>query len=264
MWTGGMIWVLGQRSPLDNIDSWIDLIWLLVIVGFAILGPVAKKLIEVFGGSRQESGTAVELDDGDEEEQRQPTRPSPAMPPVARPMPPAAIPKARPVPPKPAPLAEALSPVQETDRDAHPVPRPSPPSAPVAPPRPVEPAAPQTTTPRREGASRRVIRSEQYPQAASDAGQTGETRADVQRRRRVKTKKQAQHSRPPREISHIDEGDRLEHIQSKLEGTLASGKTPIQEPDSSFDLGSIRRAVLLREILGPPIALREGGHFSNL
>lgn len=244
----------------SNLDDWIQIIILVLIFGGSALGAIAKKLITFFGPPKDQGGRAtqiptVEADDSLASPRRQPTptaRPAPAfpsarpaipLPPVAKPWPIAPVTPNRPAtrePEKPI-LADLLTEVFDQNRgDAKPVPADaaSPMALPLDLPT-VRPAPPPKTT----QAEKRRSKREAKPRTQA-------------KKRRSRERKSSSVVRSETDV--VDPEKRLGHLHSKIEKESKQAPAPKAPVDSIHrpTKGDMRRAIIMSEILRPPLALR--------
>ena len=256
--------ILGQRDI-----NWLQMVVLGVIIAGSVLGPVAKKLIEKFSPVKeQEPGTGRPKQRG--QGAPSPPRVPPAHP-VARPLPPQLGPQrpaARPVarghvPPPPVEQFElevVLPPVTPHPRTA-----PRRPAAQQPPTRPPQvPTAAPPPRPRREPAQRSATKPERGRRIARKPSETPYDGVEAR-------------------LGHLEPtvADRLGHLESALEDETVEVEAAVEDRlghmDSDLDVvdptsarsrrrtgllarrptrRALQHAVLMREILGPPLALR--------
>jgi hypothetical protein len=235
--------VLLQNSGDFN---WIEIIVVLVLVGGSALGSIGKWLIEKTspktdrkpddGGRTAAAGTGA-----GQAEPSVPRRRAPSARPVARPMPgtepqetPVPRPQARPLPPSPTarpyvsqePPKPAVVPLPE--RKPRPV-KP-PPVRPVMKPAPAPP--PKRRTPRVPSRPKKRKLGRLEPGLHPTLGEEEDRKFELREHRLGKLQAQAEVEPEPEEV--------------------VEGYDPIRSPTRR----SLRHAILMREILGPPVALR--------
>ena len=246
-----------------QIDDWIQIIIVILIIGGSVFGAVAKKLIKTF--TPQESP-------------REPTRGSPAgvghtrpgvpprpvqpAPPVARPMPTAGqyptAPVPRPptrekLPRPPVPVHPTIARRRTSEPPGKPpVSRSRPEPTRQGTPRPQPTARPISSRPR--AAQRPATTEERLGHLTSAMEQTGglDEAAAEQRLGHVES---AVAQRGERLESAMEQ--RLGHVEPGPEKKPATARGGLYIPVLGRAAPqNLRQAILLREILGPPIALR--------
>lgn len=209
--------ILAQGSKLEG---WIQGIVVLLVIGGSLLKPITKALIEHFGPKDSASPTGQTRSTGDSAVPRPPVRPPVApTPPVAR------APQARPVtlPHQPAPS------------------RPRPPASPKPQPATQRPRPSQPTTKPKKAVSRTEDRlGHLKPTVKEHLGHVDsviELRDD--------------------QIEQVVE-EHLGHLEPSTAPT-GSKKRAARGPESWLrpTAGTLRRAVVLSEVLQPPLALRK-------
>jgi hypothetical protein len=221
------------------------LIILVVVIGSALSG-VAKSIITKMNDRKREQADA--------EKDLMTTSPPAARPmtqpvsrPVARPMPPR-----RPVrttvesperdvvelevPEAVRPLVEMLLGRTSDDEDVVP----PPPPRPVPAPPPARPATPGKRAERRPRPAPRV------EVGRSDLG-------DTQRMEQIRRREEAQAQRSEKRIGHVET-----HVAPALGSSEPIVRSRLAIPT---DRNSLRRAIVLNEILGPPVSLRTSESF---
>lgn len=229
-----------------EIAEWIRILVILLVVGGSFFGKIGKKLIERFSPQAPEKPQAPNVPT--ESLRRDPT------PPVARP----SRPVARPAPPPPrVPVARAA------------------PVRPVAPQRPVIATAPaarrpvqppvsaKTETPRREVTPTPV--GEREPESRRRRQRAARTTAPPSRRKTGNLEARVDERFKPLESSLEHRAEQIAARVEKHLGRLKPQTAPAARPDEAASesegfarpsRSELRRAVVLREILSPPIALR--------
>ena len=228
-----------------EIDNWLQIVIAILVVGGSVIGAVSKKLIQAFSPKEPDkpgqTPAGVPGAGG-------PRRPAPAQGPgqparpVARPMtrtsprPPSVEPPVgRPYAPPP-PVVIYTAPEESAQRPA-----PRPPTAPR--PRPATPVP---------------ARAEQRLGHLEPAVLEEEARFEAATERRMAHLESA----VPEEELHFDEDieERLGHVESTPPVPAAAGRSRARVPVISRpSRQTLRRAVVLREILSPPLALRPPG-----
>ncbi len=234
--------ILLQRP--EGLEGWINLIVILLIIGGSILGPVAKWLIAKTSRDREDKPKGIGVDQR-EAERRAPRRWVPPARPVARPMPVAGQkleaaqrPQAMPLPPRPV-----ARPVVSQE-----------PARPVIPPPPrVKPQHP--------------VEQQMPPRAPPPPAQRPPQRV-AGSERRVSPRPQKRKSQRAEQRLHVTLGEDVDRKFAKRDRELGSqrvhseAETPTEQTVGEFDevrhptRRSLRQAILMSEILGPPLALR--------
>ena len=226
--------ILAQRGPVE-IDNWIEIIVLILVFGGTIFAAIAKKLIAMFSpdetGATKDGPLGVE---GDDVTPVSPPRPARPAYPVARPMPPrpgapttSAPPMMQPSPsrPRPRPVTEvtpeepAWRPPVEAQRTP-PVPQPSVRRRPAPPPR-ARPAQP-------------IAVAEREP-----------------------VEDTFEHLHPEEDPGHLDPKAHPEHVAATLQARAADIPAAAPMTVGPLTRESLRRAIVMNEILGLPRALRD-------
>lgn len=242
------IQLLAQQGP--EFGDWIQIIVVVLVVGGSILGPISKKLIEKFGAEKPGESDAARPA---RTSRPQPSTPRRQMQPqhsVARPMPPGARPQAMPPSSQPLPLPEEIF-------------------QPVAPPRGMVPQGGSAEQPERPPPRPPTAAPVSVPRHM--ARPSVSVRAKQQHRPAPAPRpKQPVHDRVEEHLGRLESAlddetaqvdvdieERLGHIESELEApdatTKARGRT---DKIGHQTRRSLRHAIVMREILGPPIALR--------
>lgn len=252
---------------LKGLDDWIQIIVIVLVIGASVFGAISKKLIKVFTPEESDEAGSKKPPGGQALPRPGPARrPAPPAQPVARPMPgtPTAEvstlpPVARPARPRPARrpqvepqrdlLAEAEPPpvrAQQPRPVARPVPRPAPRPAP-APEWRERPAAPHRPP--------RPTRIEKSVDRLGAGVREEDRRFESAIDERVGILEPAVVEEAEEFDAAID--DRVGHVGP--EGDMPrvarrpSGRAPFFGRPTASDL---QHAVLMREILGPPVSLR--------
>ena len=221
---------LAQRDT----GSWIDTVVTFLIIGGLILGPLSKKLIEAFSPKKTDERKAG----GGGPEKVTPARPARPVTPPARPAAPAAAP-ARPSwvpaersvsgPPvaRRAEVAEPLGPVVPPPR--------APVSAPAGKPAPV-PRPPAQSASRTVRDQRGRIELGLSHLAPADLG----------------------HLEPKEHLGHLAPEEHLGHLVPQP-GTPATGRKRHRRLThaTTSARAALRHAIIMSEVLGPPLALRQ-------
>ena len=213
-----MVYILGQQRGVDL----GDLLWLLIILVFPALNALGQWIRKKWGNQQEETGgeeTVFEVTVGEDDElilKPAKEKPSPAQP----------LPTARPLPP----IEQEPTTVQPGPRPGRPV---EPPQRPV-PPRRVQPARREPAPPRAHPAQ--PVREHRPPRAEPD--------------RPVKAKPaRARKADPHRVFAATPTFDMDDQQRPTLKAVeLLAGET--------FDATGLRRAIVLSEILAPPLAVR--------
>ncbi|MHC4698020.1 MAG: hypothetical protein ACYTFA_14905 [Planctomycetota bacterium] len=224
-----------------GLEGWINTIVILLIIGGSILGPVAKWLIaKTRRDAEEEPG---KIGSGGQEAKPRPRVP-PARP-VARAMPVGDRQRETPEPPLATP-----SPTHRTARPAVP----QEPTRPVTPPPPkVTPQRPAEQPPRPRPA-RPPARRAPAPAVRSERRVSPESKP-----------RRPQRKEPSLHVTLGEEEDRKFAKRERELGTLrvqSELETSAVEAPGEFDAvrnptrRSLRQAILMREILGPPLAMR--------
>ncbi len=247
------------QLQFDDIGDWMQIIIVLLVVGGSVIGAVAKKLIKAF--SPQESS-------------KDPTKISPAgsgrarpvqpAPPVARPMPTAGQYPTAPVPrlptreelPRPVPVHPTLA------RRSTPEPPGKPPISPTRP-EPMRHGTPKTQRTARQipilprTPQRPATTKERLGHLISAVEQTGGLE-EVAAEQRLGHVESAVSQRGERLEAAMEQ--RLGHVEPGPGETKADGRGRRRIPVlGRTTRQNLRQAILLREILGPPMALRQLG-----
>lgn len=231
--------MLAMKFDGDLIEG---LIILVVVIGSA-LGGVAKSIIAKMNERRQARA------EGEKDLMTPPPPREEARPmsrPVARPMPPRRPVRTRVEEPEPTlvelDVPEAVRPLVEMllgrthddEEEAPPSPRPIP-----APP----PARPATS----------VKRAGSRPKSEPRAEVGGRELTDVQRMEAIRRREEAQAQRAEKRIGHVET-----HVAPALGSAEPVVRSRFAIPT---DRNSLRRAIVLNEILGAPVSLRSDGSF---
>ena len=227
-----------------GLEGWINTIVILLIIGGSILGPVAKWLIAKTRRDAEEEPGKI----GSGGQEAGPRAPRPRVPPahpVARPMQVGGRQRETPEPPlaTPSPSRRTARPAvsQEPARPVTPPPPKAPPRRPVEqPPRPRPAPPPAKRTPAPAVTSERRVSPESKP-------------------------RRPQRKEPSLHVTLGEDEDRKFAKRERELGTLRVQSEPetsaVQTP-GEFDVvrnptrRSLRQAILMREILGPPLSLR--------
>lgn len=227
-----------------NIDDWVQLIILGLVLGGSLLSAVAKKLIEHF--SQRHAGVG-QTKDAPPTQAASPTHP-------ARRGPVTSFPVARPMPPTPGggrtekpPMAPRFPMTPVADPEAI-----APPPPPRKRPRPAQPAAP-VARPAPAGGPPQTRRSSPRPPTARSDAPVATVAASVS------AHISAMHSRLEDESAAVDAA--VERNLGGLRRRISTRDDPAEsaqvEPHGRrFDAHELRRAVVLSEILGPPLSIR--------
>ena len=247
-------------APGLDLNDWIRLIVVILLIGGSALGGVAKTLINKFGGKASGEDESASKPDG---RSATPLRQQP-MHPVARPMPQRRGEQgqatARPYPLQPAtpmPSDQASPPslvrrgraALPSETVAQPVARIPTPSRRMPPPlvQPAEPGA----RPRPVAVEPRSIPPRQRPPQAAPAPQP-KRRAKVRARASTKPK-EAETTLGTLADRHLEVSAGLLHPDTEaIKRVQRVAVDPIRRPTRQ----GLRRAIIMNEILGPPIALR--------
>ena len=264
--------ILAQRSPVD-IDGWIEIILAILVFGGAAFAAIAKKLIAAFTPDETDK-TKIESvkPEGDDVTPVSPPRPARPAYPVARPMPPqpgapstSAPPMVQPYPRRPGarsvtevtPVEPSLGPAVEAPRTRA-VPEPSLPRRPRRP-------APATSVP---GLPPRVSRPAPLPQArplppksAAEGEPTEDTFDHIHPEvelEHIHPAVEREHLHPDDDLGHLDPEAHLGHMNATVP-TKAAGQEALVRAGmvAPFSRDMLRRAIVMNEILGPPVALRD-------
>ncbi len=222
--------ILAER----DLDSWIQIIMVILVFGGTALGAISKKLIEYFGPKKE-----------DDAKGKTPPRPIPRG---KKPM----------SPPRAKPIVD----VEEREVILEPQRVPAPPVA-----RPAKPVPPPVEIHARP-APRPVVVSSSEPSRPRGQlrNEEGRPRRSPGRLRHLEPTVDDHidplHSRVEEHAELFEETveEHLGHLKPRV---AAAGRTGSRRPrDTMFgpmtglDRSALRRAVILREILGPPVALR--------
>jgi hypothetical protein len=205
--------------------DWIEGVVVLVIIALSALGSIAKPLIKKFGGK-----------DPDELRKRQMEQPVERRAP-ARP----AHPPARPTPARPR-LQPAIEPPVAQARPARPVPpsvaRPAPPT----PRRPVPRPTPSQS-----------VRPRPKPVANSERDLSERHLAKLES---TVTERHLKTTPPSEDVVHpaTEAAHAYEHAVSGIDEEMEAIRRPTR--------AALRRAIVMNEILGPPVGLRRPGYQS--
>ncbi len=225
-----------------QIDDWIQIIIVILIIGGSAFGAVAKKLIKTFTTEESPGEPATRSPGGSGH-----ARPAP---PVARPMPTArqypTAPALRPptreeLPRPPVPVHPTIARRRTSEPTRQGTPRPQPTARPI-------PSRPRAT-------QRPAATEERLGHLTSAVEQTGGLDEAVVEQRLGHL-----------ESSVAQRGDRLEagmeqrlgHVEPGPEKKPATARGGLHIPVLGRGTRhNLRQAILLREILGPPVALRQ-------
>jgi len=250
---------------LEGLDDWIQIVVIIMVIGASAFGAVSKKLIKAFTPEESDEAVSKKSPEGQVPPRPGPVqRPAPPARPVARPMPVTPTseasplpPVARPVPPRPVRrsqverqrglLGEAEPPPARASQPrpvARPMPKPAPRQAPDWSERPAAPHKPPRPT--------RIEKS---------VGRLGEGVRDEEQRFESAIDERVGHLEPVviEEIEEFDAAidDRVGHVGPAGEmpqvARRRSGRVPFFGRHTASEL---QCAVLMREILGPPVAFR--------
>lgn len=232
---GSAVTLLMQAGDGRGFDLWIGL----AIVALSVLGSIAQKAIQHFGGKKGEDKSA---------------EPTANVPPVAAPPPwkparrPSAAPPARAMPDVPsarpaAPPAARVETAPPAWQPARPAPRPAPPVPPPA-------QEPAHTLQDVLGRVAETLRSK----LEQDSSRAPEPAPPQRKRRPPKAQRPA--DAPPPQSSLREQADRAAAAEA---ATVAAVESPY---DYAAELrrggaAAIRRAIIYSEVLGPPLSLRE-------
>ena len=201
----------------EGLGDWIEGIVILVIIGLSALGSIAKPLIKKFGGKDPDELRKRQMEQ--RVEQRAPARP--------------AHPPARPMPARPR-LQPAIEPPVAQARPARSVP----PSVP-APPTPRRPSPRPTPS--------QSTRPRPKPVANSER--------DLSERHLAKlestiTERHLRTTLPSEDVAHpaTEALHAYEHAVSGVDEEMEAIRHPTR--------AALRRAIVMNEILGPPVGLR--------
>ncbi len=225
-------------------EDWIQLVIILLIVGGSVLGPVVKKLIEAFTPKDEGSSTPRARALGADPSQEQDTTLEPRRPRVHE-----EVPKAAPVP---APPRRRTTTAQQAPRRERQPAQPAPPSTPP-PPRRRKPEPRPTSRPTVATSSMENV-EDPLGHLTSMVEQTGgaDERTSQQRLGHVTSTIEGVGER-----LHNSIDEHLGHVESTA--YARPSRTPTRARIPGFGPATpqaLRQAVLLREILGPPLALR--------
>ncbi len=239
-----MLPAITQPVPLflADVDDWVQIVILILVVGGSALGSVSKKLIEHFGSKESPSPESEDF----------PGRiPGPARPdhPPARPMPARG---SQPPPAHPAPLRPLVLERVPDKRVTPPLVAPT--DTPVARPAPktLHPASP-TDEPAQS--RRGVPPAPAKRRPARRASRSAETVAAT-----------ASHGFEPTDhLPHLDPEEHLGHLapEGHLGNLDVTEQTVVETKDELLDQvrrpsrAALRRAIVMSEILAPPLALRD-------
>lgn len=221
-----------------DFGDWMEIGVLLLVAAASVLAPIVKKIIQALGP--KESGKEVK-DILVEVEEELDEAPLPAPParrappgyPVARPRPPARAssgqpPMAKPMVPPPS-RRDAVAEIRET--------------------RPIEPTTLPPSSPPGPRRSARTPPTRPVPPAARSFRE--ERLVHVAKKQRPES--QAPKKRMERPLRERDLGDLKPSHKPVAPGAGRERDSAIGHPSRA----ELRRAILMREILGPPVALRE-------
>ncbi len=207
--------------------NWIEIVIILLVVGGSIFGAVSKKLIAAFSPKESEES-------GNEKGKVMRAPPHPA-PPQRRGQP--VHPVARPLQPTPSPQAEPPIVRSHPPRTA---PRPKPAAAPPRPRRPQKPAPARAEA--RLGHLEVTVMEE-------------EARFEAARERRMAHLKSRVLEGEERFEEAVEK--RLSHLEPAPDEATAAAQACVRIPViGRLSRQTLRHAVVLREILSPPLALR--------
>lgn len=228
-------------------EDWFQLIIILLVVGGSALGPVLKKLIEAFtpkeGGSPKHSARPL----GADPSQDQKTTSEPRRPQVHEEVPQAAA--------VPAPPRRRTTTAQQAPRRERQPAQPAPPSMPP-PPRRRKPAPRPTSRPTVVTSNIENV-EDPLGHLTSMVEQSGGAveQASEQRLGHITSKIDDTGER-----LHDGIDEHLGHVESVAYARRSQKRSQARIPGfGRATPHALRQAVLLREILGPPLALRPPG-----
>lgn len=251
----------------SELDDWVKIVILVLFIGGSTLGALAKKLIAYFGPKEDQSGKAPRIPTvvGDDR-----TRPRQQPRPVARPAP--TLPTAHPAPsfppPRPAPSLPSARPAPPARQASK-----APTMRPVAKPQPLEqPAKPtladlvQEVFEQQHSDVARVPADTASPPpvrpvAPREAPQTKKRRSQREAKRIASAKKQRSGQVKPSAASGseqegVDPEKHLGRLQSKIPKQTEQATAPAADSFRRPSKDALRRAIIMSEVLRPPLALR--------
>jgi hypothetical protein len=209
-----------------DLSDMVETVILLLVIGASVLGSIAKPLIKKFGGETPEDAMKRRT------EQSQRPRPQPARP---------AHPAARPAQPRPPiATAEPARPVAQTPSIEPAIP---PRVRPTTRPTPTRPIARARPAHARRPASEDVPYAEVSLEPDLSERHLRELQTRVEKRHIDAAKPSEEVVHPKTEDAHAYAIDHSAHEEELL---------AIRHPTRAF----LRQAIVMNEILGPPIALR--------
>ena len=243
-----MDWLLAE----SDLSDWLQGLLLILLVAGSAFAAVAKKLIEFFGGKKADDSAAA----GDKPTARsihqKPQRP------VARPM----TQQPRPAPPGTPPVASPF-PSQATPETPRPVQLLRPPTAPGPPPSPVVPSSLVRERPPARQSFHEALPSEK-PSVVGSAGDVhahlpsedlggahlaGKIHRDLPSEVRAgKRKARGERPAPSRRVSRPP---LIAEVAAEAAADQGLGDF-VRHPTRA----ELRRAIIMKEILGPPVVLR--------
>ena len=225
-----------------EIDNWLQIIIAILVVGGSVIGAVSKKLIQAFSPKEPDKPGQIQPGvPGDSRRLAPVRRPGQPTPPVARPMVPTSPRPPSVEPPvarsyQPPPIVTYTVP-EELPRRAAPRPR---------------------SVPRPKPATPVPARAEQRLGHLEPAVLEEEARFEAATEERMAHLESA----VPEEELHFEEDieERLGYVESTSPAPTAARRGRARVPVISRpSRQTLRRAVVLREILSPPLALRPPG-----
>lgn len=241
---------LAQRGT--GLEEWVEIILAVVVFGGAVIAQGLKKIIDGINEKKAAQSKSEASGPGESARpvSRSPQRGASSQPPTAKPLPPrirraAEAPRARPLPPRPATGGPSRQP--PVAQPMRPVPSP-------APPRQTQPATPPVIMLEEDQPARPVWRRPMSPPAGR-----GRPQKDGPERSRREDDRKFNAIRPEDHLGQVDPEAHLGQLDDHIgHGTaVRAANHPMKWLTGMLTGRELGHAIVLSEILGPPLALRD-------